>query len=54
MFTVSFTVTVSVGVSSLSLADTLQPAVPFIDGAVDEPLREFASFSDDHMLELID
>ena len=38
----------------LSLDDSLRPVMPLVDGAVDEPFREFALLSDDHMLELLD
>jgi len=41
-------------VPALLLDDALQPSMPFIDGEVNAPLREFVPLSDDHMLELRD
>jgi len=46
--------TVGVHCLLILLDDTLQRATPFIEGAVNEPLREFVSLGDDHMLELLD
>jgi len=41
-------------VSSLLLDDSLRPAMPFIDGDVNKPLRDFVQLSDDRMLKLLD
>jgi len=52
VFTVSFTVSVQ---CVLLVAGRRTPAAtPFVDGAVNEPLREFARLSDHHRLELLD
>jgi len=50
IFTVSFTVSVHCEF----LDNALQSAMAFIDCTVNEPLREFAQLSDDHVLKLLD
>jgi len=41
-------------VSALLLDDALKPATPLTNGAISETLRQFASLSDDRLLQLVD
>jgi len=37
----------------LLLDDALKPATPLTNGAINQMLRQFASLSDDHLLQLV-